>query len=270
MIGTLVLIAYTITGLASIFALLIRTGAWIMISRFLFSVCGALHLVFILSLARSMHTIPVFSPALGVNMMIFLASIVFLALAWKKKTASLAAFFLPPATFAIALALPPILQHPDIFVKSYQYWYPLHTLSVIGGEALFVVASITSVVYLIHEKIIRKGSIHSRGSGLPPLSILDSILYMCLSAGFIAITVGMILGGLWASSLDLSFGSIAPKVIAGALLWFIFAFSLHQRFAIGWKGRRTAIITLIGFCVMILLFLGMNLVFPHAHGIGLL
>jgi ABC-type transport system involved in cytochrome c biogenesis permease subunit len=80
----------------------------------------------------------------------------------------------------------------------------------------------------------------------------------------------MILGGLWASAIGLSFHSIAPKVLAGALMWLVFGLSLHQRFAIGWKGSRTAIITLIGFVVMVLLFIGITLAFPESHGIRLI
>jgi len=265
-----VVTAYTLASLAYILSLFFRTRPWILLAQVLFSISVACHFLLILSLATRLNTIPLVSPAQGVNMVIFLASAVFLVLAWRKRTASLAVFFLPPATFVLALLMPSLAQRSDIFLNSYQYWYPLHTLSVIGGEALFVVAFITSLVYLVHERIIYKGTIHSPVAGLPPLSILDSLLYACLSLGFVAITIGMILGGLWASSIDLRLSSIAPKIMAGALMWVVFAFCLHQRFAIGWRGRRTAIITLVGFCVMLVVFLVMNLAFPHAHGIGLL
>jgi ABC-type transport system involved in cytochrome c biogenesis permease subunit len=100
--------------------------------------------------------------------------------------------------------------------------------------------------------------------------MLDSILYISLCLGFTAITTGMILGGLWASAMGLRFSHIAPKVLAGGLTWLVFALSLHQRLAIGWKGRRTAIITLIGFVLMVMLFIVINLAFPYSHGIRLI
>ncbi|MCK7469017.1 MAG: cytochrome c biogenesis protein CcsA [Desulfosudis oleivorans] len=92
-----------------------------------------------------------------------------------------------------------------------------------------------------------------------PLTLLDGILYGSLALGFFSITAGMILGGLWASAVGIALASIAPKVLAGALMWLVFGLSLHQRFALGWKGRRTAIITLLGFILMVLLFVGINL-----------
>jgi ABC-type uncharacterized transport system permease subunit len=217
-----------------------------------------------------MGELPVTSPAQAINMVTLFSSLAFVPIAMKKNTAVLTAFFLPVATFMLCSIAPLIQPGQSISLGSHQFWYALHTLSVILGEALFVVATISSAVYLIHERIIRKGSIHTAISALPPLSLLDTILYASLSTGFIAISIGMILGGLWASVLGVSFSHIAPKALAGAFMWFIYALGIHQRFAIGWKGRRTAVITLIGFIVMILLFIGINIIFPDAHGIRLM
>jgi ABC-type transport system involved in cytochrome c biogenesis permease subunit len=265
-----VLILYGITSLGFIVYLFLRKEALQMPLRILFISCTAFHLLFVLTLWYQNGLLPMESPAQAVNMLVLFSSLAFIPIALRKNTAVLAAFFLPIASFALGSIAPLVQPGVDLLSGSYQYWYPLHTLSVIAGEALFVVASTTSVVYLIHERIIRKGSIHSAMSALPPLTLLDSILYASLALGFFAITVGMILGGLWASAIGLSFHSIAPKVLAGALMWLVFGLSLHQRFAIGWKGRRTAIITLIGFVVMVLLFIGINLAFPESHGIRLI
>jgi ABC-type transport system involved in cytochrome c biogenesis permease subunit len=237
--------------------------------RILFISCTAFHLLFVLTLWYQNGQLPMESPAQAVNMLVLFSSLAFIPIALRKNTAVLAAFFLPVATFALGSIAPLVQPGAEVLSGSYQYWYPLHTLSVVAGEAFFVVASITSVVYLIHERIIRKGSIHSAMSSLPPLTMLDSILYASLALGFFAITVGMILGGLWASAIGLTFRHVAPKVLAGAFMWSVFALSLHQRFAIGWKGKRTAIITLIGFLVMVLLFIVVNIAFPESHGIRL-
>ncbi|HOO38955.1 MAG TPA: cytochrome c biogenesis protein CcsA [Deltaproteobacteria bacterium] len=270
MLVPVVLILYFLTSIGFILYLFTRNIPILTAARLSFILCVTAHLTFIIALGIRMQHIPLSSPAQGMNMMVFIASVVFMSLVWKKATTVLMAFYLPIATFAIGLIAPSIGQEPGVFIESSQYWYGLHTLSVIGGEALFVVAFITSVVYLIHERIIRKGRIHAAASGLPPLAVLDKILYSCLSLGFVAISIGMIMGALWASSLDVSLESIAPKASAGAIMWFVFALGVHQRFAIGWRGSRTAIITVIGFCLMIIGFIGVNLAFPNAHGIGLL
>jgi ABC-type transport system involved in cytochrome c biogenesis permease subunit len=265
-----VLTIYGITSLGFIAYLFLRKEAFLTPLNILFCICILFHVLFVITLWQQTGELPITSPAQAINMIILFSSLAFLPIALKKNIAVLAAFFLPIATFMLCFIAPLVQPEHVVQITTYQYWYPLHTLSVIAGEALFVVASIASAVYLIHERIIKKGSIHTAVSALPPLSLLDTILYVSLSAGFFAITVGMILGGLWASALGLTFSHIAPKVLAGALMWFVFALSLHQRFAIGWKGKRTAIITLIGFLVMALLFIGITIMFPESHGIRLM
>ncbi|HHO76794.1 MAG TPA: hypothetical protein ENN05_10260 [Deltaproteobacteria bacterium] len=270
MLISVVVALYSMTCIGFIGYLFTRNKRVAIGGRILFILSVTAHLIFTIGLSLKMQQIPVSSPPQAMNMMVLFASVVFTFLIWKRLTTVLAAFFLPIATFALVLIAPSVSLDPGIFVESFRYWHLLHTLSVIAGEAFLVVAFITSVVYLIHERIIKKGAIHSMVSSLPPLAVLDKILYTCLSSGFIAITIGMILGALWTSSLDLEYAHIAPKILSGILTWFVFAFSVHQRFAIRWRGRRTAIITIIGFSVMIIGFIAINLAYPHAHGIGLI
>ena len=263
-------ILYILTSLGFIAYLFVRAGIFLVALRVLYGLSVAAHAVSFVSLWQASGQLPVATPTEALNMLILFSSLAFIPFVYKRKTAVLAAFFLPAASIALAFIVPSLQAGTEILSSPHRTWYVLHTLSVIAGEAFFVVAAIASVVYIIHERIIRKGTIHLMPSHLPPLALLDGILYGSLALGFFAITAGMILGGLWASAVGISFSSIAPKVLAGALLWVVFGLSLHQRFAIGWKGRRTAIITLIGFFLMVLLFVGINVAFPESHGIRLI
>jgi ABC-type transport system involved in cytochrome c biogenesis permease subunit len=265
-----VLLLYLLSGIGFISYLFWRRSAVALASRVLFSLAVLAHLVFIYAMAGDMGSLPVMSPAQGANMAVFIASLVFIFFAFRPSTTVLGAFYLPVAGFVLGLVAPSITQQGASAMARSRIWYPLHTLTVISGEALFAVAFIASIVYLVHDSSIRKGTIHSAGMSLPPLKMLDRILSVTLSIGFVAITAGMIFGALWASSLGVGFSHLATKASAGVITWFVFAFSIHQRFAIGWKGRRTAIITIAGFALMAVLFIILNLVFPNAHGLGLM
>jgi len=269
-IPSLTLMIYIITSGVFISHLFIRNSIVIRISRALFLACVSLHLISIILLGKHIHQLPLASIPQAINMMVFFASVIFIPIVFRGSTFVLGVFFIPAAAFALSLVLPFTGSSPGPVFNPYQPWYPLHTLSVVIGEALFGVAAITSVAYLIHERIIKNGDIHSRGSNLPALSILDTLLYSALTLGFIAITIGMIVGALWAAALRLDLYNIAPKAVTGAVTWIIFAVCIHQRFAIGWRGRRTAIITLIGFSCMVFLLIGIRFLFPGAHGTGLL
>jgi ABC-type transport system involved in cytochrome c biogenesis permease subunit len=269
MIVWTVLLFYILTGIGFIAYLFWRKPRIVLISRGLYLVSIALHVVLTLSLGGQMNHIPLASPFQAANMMILLASLVFTIFLFRKSTAVLGAFFLPIAGFSLGMIAPRLLAANSTVPVLSKAWYPLHTMSVIAGEALFTVSFVVSIVYLVHERIIRKGYIHWTASSLPPLKLLDRILSSSLGAGFISITAGMLFGALWASSLGVSLSHIAVKASAGAAMWMVFAFSLHQRFAIRWSGRRTAVITIAGFLFMVLLFIGMNMVYPDAHGVGL-
>jgi ABC-type transport system involved in cytochrome c biogenesis permease subunit len=267
---SIVLLLYILATLGFISYLFSRKNALLTPLRGVYVLCLLGHALFVINLWRWAGQLPVATPMEALNILILFSSLAFVPFVMKKGTTVLAAFFLPVATFVLAFIAPSLQAVPESLTGSYRYFYPLHTMSVIAGEAFFLVAAIVSVVYLVHERSIRKGSIHASASTLPPLTLLDSILYASLALGFFSITAGIILGGLWASFMGLSFGAMAPKVFAGALMWLVFGLGLHQRFAIGWKGRRTAVITLIGFVIMVLLFIGINLAFPHSHGIRLI
>lgn len=264
------ILSYIFSSIGFISYLFWRRKPLIIASRILFGITVVLHLFLIITLAFQMNRLPVLSPVQAANMMVFLSSLVFAFFTIKRSTAVLGAFSLPIASFVMGLIMPSLQADNVMSAASSRIWYPLHTLTVISGEALFAVAFVVSLVYLVHDSSIRKGNIHSAVTSLPPLRMLDRILSLCLGAGFVAITGGMIFGALWASSMGIGFSHLATKASAGAVTWFVFAFCLHQKFAMGWRGRRTAIMTILGFILMILLFILLNLLSPEAHGIGLI
>lgn len=267
---TAAFLLYTVTGLGFVAYLLARKDVLLASLRILYGLAVTVHAVAFGALWQASGQLPAATPVESLNLLVLFSSLAFMPFVLKKKTAILAAFFLPAASMVLAFVAPNLQAHTEVLSNPHRIWYAMHTISVIAGEAFFVVAAIVSLVYIIHERIIRKGTIHLRLSHLPPLTMLDGILYGSLALGFFSITAGMILGGLWASAVGISFSDIAPKVAAGALLWTVFGLSLHQRFALGWKGRRTAVITLVGFALMVLLFAGINIAFPESHGIRLI
>lgn len=269
MIASAVVISYVFSSIGFIAYLFWRKPLVIIVSRIMFGISVLLHFFLLVMLAVQAGQLPILSPAQAANMMIFLSSLVFVFFVYKRSTAVLGAFFVPVASFFLTLIAPSLQAGHGASPAFSRIWYPLHTLTVISGEALFAVAFVVSIVYLVHDSIIRRGKIHTAVSSLPPLKMLDKILTVCLSLGFVAITAGMIFGSLWASSLGVEFAHLATKASAGAATWFVFAFSIHQRFAMGWAGKRTAIITIAGFILMILLFVVLNLIFPEVHGIRL-
>ncbi|HOM28251.1 MAG TPA: cytochrome c biogenesis protein CcsA [Deltaproteobacteria bacterium] len=210
------------------------------------------------------------TPQQALSMLVLFSSLALVPLVFRERTAALAAFFLPAAAIVLAFSAPFSGPPGPVALAPHRMWYVLHTVSVIAGEALLLVASVSSGAYLLHERMIRHGDIHLKISRLPPLTVLDWITAVSLASGFCAISAGMITGGLWATATHAGLAGVAPKAVSGGIIWSVCALCVHQRFAVGWKGRRTAIMVLFCLALMAVLFVGMNTFFPFAHGVRLI
>jgi ABC-type transport system involved in cytochrome c biogenesis permease subunit len=51
-----------------------------------------------------------------------------------------------------------------------------------------------------------------------------------------------------------------------AITWLLYAALLHARLTIGWRGKRAAIIAIIGFVVLLFPFFGVNFLLEGHHG----
>jgi ABC-type transport system involved in cytochrome c biogenesis permease subunit len=95
-------------------------------------------------------------------------------------------------------------------------------------------------MYLIQDGLIRHKKAGGMSRLLPPLSHLDRINHLCLLWGFPLFTLGVLAGSLWAQIVWGSHWQWDPKQIWTILVWGCYAFLLHQRLAIGWRGRKAA------------------------------
>ncbi len=102
-------------------------------------------------------------------------------------------------------------------------------------------------------------------------AMLDEITYKSIAVGFPLFTIGgLIMGAIWANSAWGKYWTWDPKETWSLITWFVYALYLHARFVSGWRGKRVAILAVIGFVAVIFTYLGVNLVLSglHAYGSG--
>jgi ABC-type transport system involved in cytochrome c biogenesis permease subunit len=138
------------------------------------------------------------------------------------------------------------------------------TLSV-AGEALFALASCAGAMYLIQDRLIKYKTIGSFSRLLPSLKDLDKINYICLLWGFPLLTLGVLAGSIWARTVWGSHWQWDPKQIWTLTAWLLYALLLHQRLAIGWKGHRVALFSLLAFILLLIGFIVEKLFFTTVH-----
>jgi cytochrome c-type biogenesis protein CcsB len=145
-------------------------------------------------------------------------------------------------------------------------WFVIHILTVFVGEAALALAGGVGLLYLLQERAIKtkkRGFFFRR---LPSLDQLDTAGYACLVVGFTLLTVGLVTGFVYAKAIWGRFFSWDPKEVWSGITWLLYAVLLHERLRVGWRGRRAAIMAIIGFGVLLFTFLGVNFLLTGHHG----
>ncbi len=185
----------------------------------------------------------------------------------KFKTETMGAFVLPIASLAMAYAslAPNVRDEIEPLIPALQSnWLTYHVMTCFLGYAAFAVSFGASVAYLIKNKDAPPTTEEDAGS-LPALEMLDELIYKANAVGFLLLGIGIITGAVWANYAWGSYWSWDPKETWSLITWLIYAAFLHARLTRGWRGRRTAILSIIGFCGVLFTFFGVNYVLSGLH-----
>lgn len=189
----------------------------------------------------------------------------FLLFHLRYGLAVLCAFITPLALVLMIFghAVPMQSAAPNPALQS--WWLPVHVVLAFLGDAVFALAAVAGVLYLLQERALKKKKVSSLFYRLPSLDTLDNLNYRCLTIGFPLMTLGIITGAVWAERAWGAYWSWDPKETWALLTWFLYAALLHGRLAIGWRGRKAAVLAIVGFVCLLFTFLGVNLLLSGLH-----
>jgi cytochrome c-type biogenesis protein CcsB len=188
---------------------------------------------------------------------------------WKLKSKFLGAFTMPFAFLFIAYAslAPGVSDRIDPLIPALQSnWLHAHVITCFISYASFALSCAASIIYLTKLHAKEKNRKESRLIALfPSLDSLDGLIYKTISVGFPLLTLGIVTGAAWANYAWGSYWSWDPKETWSLITWFVYAVFLHARFAREWRGRRTALLSIIGFAAVIFTYFGVNYVLSGLH-----
>ena len=226
----------------------------------------ALHTIGLIALAVQTGRPPLGTLADSVSMAVWVVVLVELVIERRYDVKVLGAFVLP---VVVVLSLKTVAR-PTGFVQFAPTlggaWIWVHIALATIGIAAFVLNFAGAVMYLLQEhqlKLKRPGAFYYR---LPALETLDHLTYRTLALGFPFLTVGLILGVLWASTAWGSLFAFDPLALFSFVAWAIYAATLAGRAAAGWRGRRAAYFAVAGFAALVIT-LGAGLFLPGRHGL---
>ncbi|MFH1138053.1 MAG: c-type cytochrome biogenesis protein CcsB [Pseudomonadota bacterium] len=189
----------------------------------------------------------------------------YLLLNWKFKLPVLGAFSaLPAAGLTLLGAFSP--DQPAMTAPVYKSaWLTLHLGAVFIGYAFFGLAGLIGLMYLAQEAQIKRRKTGKIFKRLPSLNLLDNLNYYCLTLGFPLITLGIFTGAFLSRIAFGTYWRWDPKEVWTMVVWLVYAVLLHQRLTVGWRGRRAAVMAIVGFAVICFTFLGVSVLFPSYH-----
>ncbi len=191
-----------------------------------------------------------------------------------------------------SFALPDRLQEASPLVPALRSsWLVMHVSVIMVSYAALLVGSLLSIAVLLIDRDnaleLRSSSIGSGGfrkaalagaTGSAELELesvafsrseqLDSLSYRTITVGFLLLTIGIISGAVWANEAWGSWWSWDPKETWALICWLVYAAYLHTRLSRGWQGRKPALVAAFGLVVIVVCYIGVNLLGIGLHSYG--
>ncbi|MBI4653535.1 MAG: c-type cytochrome biogenesis protein CcsB [Nitrospirae bacterium] len=174
--------------------------------------------------------------------------------------------FIMPIVFILMLSssiFPREIREINPILQS--YWLGIHAILAFLGNASFAMAFGIGIMYLLQEWYLKSKQLKGLFKRLPNLEILDEVNYRLITLGFPLLTLAIITGVIWANTVFGKYWRWEPKEVWSLITWLIYALVLHLRLTIGWRGRKAAILSIVGFILVIFTFFGVSILRKGFH-----
>jgi len=195
-------------------------------------------------------------------------SLIYLFIERRYQNRTIGAFAAPLAFLALAYAsLSPSISDriQPLLPALKSNWLIAHVIACFIGYAAFAIAFGISIMYIFKQR--DSGETNSLLGRLPDCGVLDELTHQLVMFGFLFLTAGIITGAVWANSAWGRYWGWDPKETWSLITWFVYAILLHARLMRGWRGRRIAVISIVGFAAVMITYFGVNYL-PGLHSYG--
>jgi cytochrome c-type biogenesis protein CcsB len=144
-------------------------------------------------------------------------------------------------------------------------WFVIHIVAAAIAGAAFNIGGLLSILYLLKQRAEERGTVRGYLSLVPSVRRLDVLAYRFLAFAFPLWTFTVAAGAIWAEYAWGRYWGWDPKETWALVTWVIYAGYLHARSTAGWRGRRAAVIAVIGLASFWFNFVGINLFVSGLH-----
>jgi ABC-type uncharacterized transport system permease subunit len=212
--------------------------------------------------ARALHSVPYRTIGGSLALFGWMLGLSYLALLFRHRERAVGPFLIPFVILFSVLGL--LLPQPVLAARSDTRGtlFALHVTFAILAYAAFTFSFVLSLLYLIQKRQLRRIQTGLLFSRLPSLDVIARLNLTSVSIGLSVLGVSVVLGAIWAERVwsrlpDAKFGlAILTLLVYGFLLW------KDRR---GWVGERVALLSILGFGLILFSYTVVNLYFPAQH-----
>jgi len=196
----------------------------------------------------------------------------FLVLLVRHNVRFLGLYLLVPVVLGLGLNGALLYRTAGPLVPAlHSYWLAIHVTAATLAIGLFAVSAVLSTLYLLaqrHQARLARGA--STGAAglmrrLPLPDVLDKLAYRVTAVAFPIWTFALVSGAIWAESAWGRYWGWDPKETWTFIIWVVYAGYLHARVTAGWRGRRAAVIALVGFAAILVNYFVVNIWIVGLH-----
>jgi len=178
----------------------------------------------------------------------------------RRRMPILGAFILPFvfASMMAALRSPTGTGIPELPGGLESHWLAAHIPMMFVAYAAFAHAFAVGLAYMLQESQLKSKHPTALSFRLPPLDDLDLLISRIIAWAFPVLTVGLLLGARWAFDAWGRYWAWDAKETAALITWLVYFGYLAARLVAGWRGRKTAYLSMAGFAVLLFTYIGAN------------
>ena len=161
-------------------------------------------------------------------------------------------FLLPVAILLLIAAAVFGVTKPHEY-QVHNVWLWVHHVTAYGGTIAFAIAGAVGAMYLIVNRRLRSKSF-APGPKMGSLERLEHLTLVSVTLGFSLLTIGVVTGIVQWFDGNNKHTPVA-KVVLTAAVWMVYAVVLHSPINPSFRGRKAAVLSVVGLPLMLLTIL---------------
>ena len=229
--------------------------------------------------ALAVHAIAVFGPMFAghtlrigvgdaISAILWLTVLIYGLGSLFYRLEALQALIMPVA--AVSAMLPALLPAEKVIPNTELLAFRLHLVLSMLAYSLFTMAMLHAVLMAFVEGRLHR--VHRGDAGffarLPPLLTLERLLFHTIAAAFAMLTLTLATGAAFSEAIFGRALRFDHKTLFAILSWTTFAVLLAGRHLRGWRGRTALRMTMAGFLLLLLAYIGSRFVAEVLLGRG--